>query len=93
MSRNRLPKGKGFYIWGIRTTEGGDAQKMAAEAKRLGLGHVLLHIHDGYLGEQSVFYGADLTPFIKAFSEVGIECWGWGAVDCTIRKHKLNLFY
>jgi hypothetical protein len=81
--RNRLPKGKGFFIWGIKTTEGGDPQKLAQEAKRLGLGHVFLHIHDGYLGEENVFYGADLTPYIKALNDVGVECWGWGAVYKT----------
>ena len=81
--RNKLPKGKGWYIWGLRLTQDGTPAGVAREAKRQNFGHVAFHIHDGYLNEKSVYYGADLTPYIEAMEAEGIECWGWGAVYRT----------
>jgi hypothetical protein len=80
MSRTRLPKGKGWFIWVITQTMGGNPAAIAAAAKAAGVGHVFWHIHDGYLPETRVPGGADLTPFIAAMKAVGIESWGWGAV-------------
>lgn len=83
MSRTRLPKGKGWFIWVITQTMGGNPAAIAAAAKAAGIGHVFWHIHDGYLSETRVPGGADLTPFIAAMKAVGIESWGWGAVYRT----------
>lgn len=80
MSRDRLPKGKGWFIWSIALTMKGNPVALADAAKKAGIGHVFFHIHDGYLGETKVSYGADLTPYIAAMVAVGVECWGWGAV-------------
>jgi hypothetical protein len=80
MSRDRLPKGKGWFIWVLSSTMGGNPLALAQAAKEAGVGHLIFHIHDGYLGETKVPGGMDLTPFIAAAEAVGIECWGWGAV-------------
>jgi len=83
MTRSKLPKGKGWFIWVLSQTLNGDPFALAAEAKDAGLGHVLLHIHDGYLSEEKVPGGRNLTPYIYALRSVGIECWGWGATYAT----------
>jgi len=83
MARDRLPKGKGWYIWVITQTMAGNPILLAQTAKEHGIQHLLFHIHDGYLGETKVLGGTDLTPFIKAAHAAGIECWGWGAVYKT----------
>ena len=83
MARKDLPKGKGWYIWVVTQTMGGSPAQIAAAAKSAGLGHVLWHIHDGYLDEKHVAGGADLTPFIAAMEAEGIESWAWGAVYRT----------
>lgn len=80
MTRNRLPKGKGWFIWVIKQTLGGIPSALAETAKAAGVGHLFFHIHDGYLNETQVPGGMDLRPFIQAANNVGIECWGWGAV-------------
>lgn len=80
MSRNRLPKGKGWFIWQIMETMNGDPQAIARFAKDNGFGHILLHVHNGWQDETRVDGGAELEPFIRAADELGIECWGWGAV-------------
>ena len=80
MSRNRLPKGKGWFLWQIMETKNGDPQAIARFARDNGFGHILLHVHNGWQDEIQVSGGADLTPFIQALDELGIECWGWGAV-------------
>lgn len=80
MARNRLPKGKGWFIWVVSQTMGGNPVALAAAAKQAGVGHLMFHIHSGYLNELQVSGGMDLTPFIAAANAQGIECWGWGAV-------------
>lgn len=80
MARNRLPKGKGWFIWVITQTMKGDPQALAQAARNAGIEHLFFHIHDGYLNEKRVPGGADLTPFIDTCTALGIECWGWGAV-------------
>ena len=81
MSRKILPKGKGWFIWLVAQTMGGNPTAIANAAKQAGVGHVFWHIHNGYLGELKI--GPDLTPFIAAMKAVGIESWGWGAVYKT----------
>lgn len=76
----KIPRGKGWYIWLVKNTMGGDPVKLAAEAKKQRLGHVLFHIHDGYLAATQLNGEGDLTPYITEMKKVGIECWGWGAV-------------
>ena len=80
MNRNRLPKGKGWFIWQVKETMKGDPIAIAKFAKDNGFGHLLLHVHNGWQSETQVDGGADLTPYIKAANDLGIECWGWGAV-------------
>lgn len=80
MARNRLPKGKGWYIWVLKSTMNGDPEALAKAAKNAGIGHLVFHIHDGYLGETKVNGGMDLTAHIREANDEGIECWGWGAV-------------
>ena len=48
---SKLPTGKGAYIWCVLDTEGGDPGKIAAEAKRMGFGHVLWHVVDGWAND------------------------------------------
>ena len=83
MSRTRLPKGKGWFIWVINETMGGDPKAIAKFAKDNGFGHLLFHIHNGYQNETQVPGGADLRPYIQEAHKLGIECWGWGAVYGT----------
>jgi len=80
MTRDRLPKGKGWFIWMITQTMAGNPILLAQTAKAAGVQHLFFHIHDGYLGETKVLGGTDLRPFIIAAHAAGIECWGWGAV-------------
>jgi hypothetical protein len=75
-----LPAGKGVFEWCILDTEKGDPEAIATEAVRMGFGHVLLHIVDGYISEQNVTRGAKLDPYAKALQAAGVECWGWGAI-------------
>lgn len=80
MARNRLPKGKGWFIWVLKNTLNGDPKALAYNAKQAGVGHLVFHIHDGYLSETRVNGGMDLTNHIREAEALGIECWGWGAV-------------
>lgn len=72
-------KGKGFFTWRLGSTEGGDPKRIAVEAQRAGLSHVLLKIADGpevYRGEfrQPTDY---VTPTVEALRAKGIQIWGW----------------
>lgn len=70
-------KGKGFFIWQLSQTEGGNAQNIAAVAKAAGLTHVLLKIADGtatYLDPKGI--GVTST-YVQAFRSLGIQVWGW----------------
>ena len=80
MARNRLPRGKGWYIWVLKETLKGDPEALAKEAKKANVGHLIFHIHNGYLNEKQATGGMDLTQHIKEAEDEGIECWGWGAV-------------
>ncbi len=72
-------QGKGFYIWQIRRTEGGDPAAVAALAAQAGLSHVLIKIADG-----SDAYNLDPTtqadlvpPLITALRARNISVLGW----------------
>ena len=71
--------GKGFFIWQIPNCEGGDAQKIAAEAKTAGLSHVLIKIADGiYTYNYDWAQHVDLAfPVAQALRAEGIQVWGW----------------
>lgn len=80
MARDRLPKGKGWYIWVLTETLNGDPVALATAAKAAGVGHLVFHIHNGYQSETKLIGGMDLTRHIAEAERLGIECWGWGAV-------------
>ena len=80
MARNRLPRGKGWFIWILKDTVNGDPKALAYNAKQAGVGHLVFHIHNGYQSELQVSGGMDLTNHIREAEALGIECWGWGAV-------------
>ena len=46
MARNRLPRGKGWYIWILKDTVNGDPKALAYNAKQAGVGHLVFHIHN-----------------------------------------------
>ncbi len=71
--------GKGFFIWQIPDCEGGDAQKIAAEAKAAGLSHVLIKIADG-INSYNYDWSQHLdlvVPVAQALRTQGIQVWGW----------------
>ena len=72
-------KGKGFFIWKIKNCEGGNANKIALEAKAAGLSHVLIKIANGIYS-----YNYDwnrkidlILPVAQALRSMGIQVWGW----------------
>ncbi len=71
-------KGKGYYIWNIWNTEGGNIQKIVSLAQEAGLSHALVKIADGIstfnISSSGVDYARVLTA---ALQSVGIEVWGW----------------
>ncbi|MEN8172221.1 MAG: nuclear transport factor 2 family protein [Chloroflexota bacterium] len=95
--------GKGFFIWKIPDCEGGDAKKIATEAKAAGLSHILIKIANGiYTYNYDWTNHVDLVPPVaKALRAVGIQVWGWhyvygdnpiGEADIAIKRIKeLNL--
>ena len=72
-------QGKGFYIWKIDRCEGGNAKKIARQAKKAGLSHVILKIANGIFR-----YNYDwktkhdlVPPVVSALRSKGIDVWGW----------------
>lgn len=80
MDRKTLPIGKGWFIWQVLLTMGGDPEAIARVAYENGIEHLYFHIHSGSYNETRVSGGADLTPYIQAAVARGIQVWGWGAV-------------
>lgn len=72
-------QGKGFFIWKIQNCEGGDAARIASEAKKAGLTHVLIKIANGiYSDNLDLDRKVDLVPPVaQALRSAGIEVWGW----------------
>jgi hypothetical protein len=74
----RLPGGKGFYIWQIPHCESGDATRIAARAEAAGLSHVLIKIADAGNAFNIDKNGRDLVPpVVAALHARGIQAWGW----------------
>lgn len=72
-------EGKGYYLWKIDRVEGGSPYKIAEEAHRAGLSHVLIKVADGR-GDYNVDSDSkrDLVPpLIEALRARGIQPWGW----------------
>ncbi len=69
--------GKGFYIWKVRYTEGGNIFAIVEKAVQAGLSHVLIKAADGgYL--YNVFEGKDLLPeLVDALKAAHIQVWLW----------------
>ena len=71
-------EGKGFFIWQIRNTEGGNASAIANLADQANLSHVLIKIADGTYGYNIDTNGTDLVPPVRqALRARGIQVWGW----------------
>jgi hypothetical protein len=70
-------QGKGFFIYLLRETEGGDPAAITDLAKSAGLTHVLVKIADGPV-EFGVDASGDYTaPVVAALRSAGIAVWGW----------------
>lgn len=69
--------GKGFFIWLIRSCEGGDVNAIAALAQQAQLTHVLIKVsHTTY--SYNIEEGIDLVPpLVQALRERQIQVWGW----------------
>jgi hypothetical protein len=86
-------QGKGFMIWKVPSCEKGDANVIAAEAKKAGLTHVLIKVANGiypYNIEKET--KKDLVPpVVFALKEQGIQVWGWHYVfgDYPIREAEI----
>ena len=82
------PKGKGFYIWKISACEQGNAAKIAYEAHRAGLSHVLIKIANGIYdyNYDSVAKKDLVAPLGEELSKYGISTWGWHYVFGDLPK-------
>lgn len=72
-------QGKGFFLWKIKDCEGGDANRIALEAKNAGLTHVLIKVANGiYSYNYDWNKKIDLVPPVaQALKSAGIQVWGW----------------
>jgi hypothetical protein len=72
-------RGKGFYLWKIKDCEGGNADRIAKEAKNAGLSHVLIKVANGiYSYNYDWKNKIDLAPPVaQALRSAGIQVWGW----------------
>jgi hypothetical protein len=72
-------QGKGFFIWRIRDSEGGDVNAIARTAVQAGLTHVLVKIADGVSSYNvDTATSIDLVPpLVQALHNQGIQVWGW----------------
>ncbi|MBN2149702.1 MAG: nuclear transport factor 2 family protein [Anaerolineales bacterium] len=96
-------EGKGFFTWKIPLCEGGDANAIAATAKRAGLSHVVIKVADGAMVYNGT-WGATTdttTAVISALRAQGIQIYGWhyiygrdplGEANVAIQRiHQYNL--
>ncbi len=72
-------QGKGYYLWQIERIEGGNPYKIAEEAHRAGLTHILIKVANGQLT-----YNVDketkvdrVPALVQALRARGIQPWGW----------------
>ncbi len=70
-------KGKGFFIWQIKNSEGGDVNRIASLAKDAKLTHVLVKIAD-VTASYNIINGVDLVrPLVRALRDRKVSPWGW----------------
>lgn len=71
--------GKGFYLWKVKATEGGDPDAIARTAREAGLDHVLIKVADGpYRYNYDWRNRVDLAlPVIRALKAAAVSPWGW----------------
>ena len=70
-------QGKGYYLWQVKRTLGGDPNAIAEAAKQAGLTHLLIKVVDG-IYNYNVIGGRDLVaPLVAALRARGIQPWGW----------------
>ena len=70
--------GKGFFIWQINNTEGGNVNSIANLADQAKYTHVLVKIADGVYSYNVNSSGVDLVPpLVQALHAKGIQVWGW----------------
>jgi hypothetical protein len=72
-------QGKGFYIWKIKNCEEGNADRIARQARKADLSHVLIKVANGIY---SYNYDWDkkidlVPPVVRALQAKGIQVWGW----------------
>jgi hypothetical protein len=72
-------QGKGYFIWKIRDTEGGNVNAVAALAEQAKHTHLLLKIADGtYSYNLDLNTKVDLVaPLVQTLADRGIISWGW----------------
>ncbi|MGD0003536.1 MAG: nuclear transport factor 2 family protein [Anaerolineaceae bacterium] len=72
-------KKKGFFIWKIKDSEGGNAKTIASVAKASGFTHVLIKIADStYPNNVDPVTKADYCPpVVSALHAADIQVWGW----------------
>jgi hypothetical protein len=63
----------GMWIWNLRRCEDGDADRIAARCRQVGLDHVVVKIADG----TTPFNGSHLQPVVQRLQAGGIGVWGW----------------
>ncbi len=72
-------QGKGFFIWRVLNTEGGNPQTITNLAVSTGLAHVMVKIADGpYSYNIDKNTGKDyVLPIVQALHARNIQVWGW----------------
>jgi hypothetical protein len=70
----------GMWVWNLTRCEGGDPEKIAAKAKRVGLDHLVLKIADG----TALFNGTLLKPVVETLKAKGLAVLVW---PYTYGKH------
>jgi hypothetical protein len=76
-ARSLLPLGKGMWLYQLSMSEGGDANKVVAKAKKAGLTHLYTRLGSSKKG----FYAQDeLDKLLPAAHAAGIKVIGWDFV-------------
>jgi hypothetical protein len=69
--------GKGYFIWRLANTEGGNATTIANLAQQCEYTHLLIKIADG-ANSYNIVNNVDLVPpLVNALHARGIQAWGW----------------
>jgi hypothetical protein len=63
----------GMWVWNLARCEGGDAARIAARARAVGLDHVVLKIADG----TGLYNGTLLRPVVETLQAAGVAVWVW----------------